>query len=223
MRPPAGHDRARSTAGPRLFPGRDCGTRHHAVATAHGRPSGSGVSPGLTLRRRRPVLGRPATSQGAPERDRLTTDTETGVAPGVDPRPQYAFKISMFNVSLQFTLIHAAGCALHRHTSRVIHRLESISLSHPPEVVRRMFHNTSLRYKLAVFAAARTTAANISVTMSTAPRERGGTAVDRSACETQPCCRASPRSGEATGWGERNITNRPTRRGKVLGDREQFR
>lgn len=26
---------------------------------------------------------------------------------------------------LQFTLIHAAGCALHRHTSRVIHRLES--------------------------------------------------------------------------------------------------
>ena len=26
--------------------------------------------------------------------------------------------------ALQFTLIHAAGCALHRHTSRVIHRLE---------------------------------------------------------------------------------------------------
>lgn len=25
---------------------------------------------------------------------------------------------------LQFTLLHAAGCALHRHTSRVIHRLE---------------------------------------------------------------------------------------------------
>ena len=25
---------------------------------------------------------------------------------------------------LQFTLIHAAGCALHRHTSRVIHRVE---------------------------------------------------------------------------------------------------
>ena len=25
---------------------------------------------------------------------------------------------------LQFTLIHAAGCALHRRTSRVIHRLE---------------------------------------------------------------------------------------------------
>ena len=28
---------------------------------------------------------------------------------------------------LQFTLIHAAGCALHRHTSRVIHRLELCS------------------------------------------------------------------------------------------------
>lgn len=26
--------------------------------------------------------------------------------------------------SLQFTLIHTVGCALHRHTSRVIHRLE---------------------------------------------------------------------------------------------------
>ena len=25
---------------------------------------------------------------------------------------------------LQFTLIHATGCALHRHTSRVIHRIE---------------------------------------------------------------------------------------------------
>lgn len=29
---------------------------------------------------------------------------------------------------LQFTLIHAAGCALHRHTSRVIHRLELYSV-----------------------------------------------------------------------------------------------
>ena len=28
---------------------------------------------------------------------------------------------------LQFTLLHAAGCALHRHTSRVIHRLELYS------------------------------------------------------------------------------------------------
>lgn len=28
---------------------------------------------------------------------------------------------------LQFTLLHAAGCALHRHTSRVIHRLELLT------------------------------------------------------------------------------------------------
>jgi len=28
---------------------------------------------------------------------------------------------------LQFTLIHAAGCALHRHANRVIHRLEFVS------------------------------------------------------------------------------------------------
>ena len=39
---------------------------------------------------------------------------------------------------LQFTLIHAAGCALHRHTSRVIHRLEvslafsNVFLTSPP-------------------------------------------------------------------------------------------
>ncbi len=33
---------------------------------------------------------------------------------------------------LQFTLIHAAGCALHRHTSRVIHRLELSFISLQP-------------------------------------------------------------------------------------------
>lgn len=31
---------------------------------------------------------------------------------------------------LQFTLIHAAGCALHRLASRVIHRLELFQLFH---------------------------------------------------------------------------------------------
>lgn len=36
---------------------------------------------------------------------------------------------------LQFTLIHAAGCALHRHTSRVIHRLE-LSISFLRELKR---------------------------------------------------------------------------------------
>ena len=51
------------------------------------------------------------------------TDPETGVAPG-----ETGAAICVQNVDvqcvLQFTLIHAAGCVLHRHTSRVIHRLE---------------------------------------------------------------------------------------------------
>ena len=39
-------------------------------------------------------------------------------------RPQCAFEMSMRLCVLQFTLIIAAGCALHRRTSRVIHRIE---------------------------------------------------------------------------------------------------
>ncbi len=56
------------------------------------------------------------------ERDGLcSTDPETGVASGM---PEAAICVQDFDVQcvLQFTLIHAAGCALHRHTSRVIHR-----------------------------------------------------------------------------------------------------
>ena len=51
------------------------------------------------------------------------TDPETGVASGL---PGAAICVQDIDVQcvLQFTLIHAAGCALHRHTSRVIHRLE---------------------------------------------------------------------------------------------------
>lgn len=53
----------------------------------------------------------------------LPTDPETGVASGC---PEAAICVQDVDVQcvLQFTLIHAAGCALHRHTSRVIHRLE---------------------------------------------------------------------------------------------------
>jgi hypothetical protein len=55
--------------------------------------------------------------------ERLSTDPETGVASGI---PEAAICVQDIDVQcvLQFTLIHAAGCALHRHTSRVIHRLE---------------------------------------------------------------------------------------------------
>ena len=52
-----------------------------------------------------------------------STDPETGVASGM---PEAAMCVQDVDVQcvLQFTLLHAAGCALHRHTSRVIHRLE---------------------------------------------------------------------------------------------------
>lgn len=37
---------------------------------------------------------------------------------------------------LQFTLVNAAGCALHRRTSRVIHRIELSQISKQPSTVR---------------------------------------------------------------------------------------
>lgn len=51
----------------------------------------------------------------------LIADPQTGVAPGW---PEAAMCVQGINVQcvLQFTLIHAASCALHRLTSRVIHR-----------------------------------------------------------------------------------------------------
>ena len=60
--------------------------------------------------------------------DLRSTDPETGVAPRM---PEAAICVQDIDVQcvLQFTLIHAAGCALHRHTSRVIHRLELYILS----------------------------------------------------------------------------------------------
>ena len=68
-----------------------------------------------------------STVHGASHESRLANDTltgaETGVATGL---PEAAMCVQEIDVQcvLQFTLIHAAGCALHRHTSRVIHRLE---------------------------------------------------------------------------------------------------
>jgi len=53
----------------------------------------------------------------------LSTDPETGVASELSEAAMCVQDIDVQCV-LQFTLIHAAGCALHRHASRVIHRLE---------------------------------------------------------------------------------------------------
>lgn len=72
---------------------------------------------------RRAVLRRPMREPLRAARDRRSTDPETGVASGM---PEAAICVQDIDVQcvLQFTLVHAAGCALHRHTSRVIHRLE---------------------------------------------------------------------------------------------------
>ena len=59
---------------------------------------------------------------------RFLTDPETGVASGV---PEAAICVQDLDVQcvLQFTLINAAGCALHRRTNRVIHRQECFQRS----------------------------------------------------------------------------------------------
>ena len=57
--------------------------------------------------------------------DKFLADPRTGVAMEGEP-PKAAMCVQDIDVQcvLQFTSIHAAGCALHRHTSRVIHRFE---------------------------------------------------------------------------------------------------
>ena len=58
----------------------------------------------------------------------LFTDPQTGEAPAGTRAAMCVQDVDVQRV-LQFTLIHAANCALHRHTSRVIHRIESFFLS----------------------------------------------------------------------------------------------
>ncbi len=57
------------------------------------------------------------------ELDFVCTDPRSDVVPGI---PETAICVRDVDVQcvLQFTLINAASCALHRRTSRVIHRLE---------------------------------------------------------------------------------------------------
>lgn len=73
--------------------------------------------------RHRARLRRPLREKLSAPRDMRFTDPETGVTSGL---PEVAICVQDFDVQcvLQFTLVNAAGCALHRHTSRVIHRIE---------------------------------------------------------------------------------------------------
>ena len=86
---------------------------HQQQTTRHpGRPNAPG--------RERPVLdcvSRPSDRRG----------------PGRDPGAAMCVQGIDVQCVLQFTLINAAGCALHRCTSRVIHRSElSLACSRPP-------------------------------------------------------------------------------------------
>ena len=76
-----------------------------------------------------PLYLRPAHQHTVPdyqplnELDFVCTDPRSDVVPGI---PETAICVRDVDVQcvLQFTLINAASCALHRRTSRVIHRLE---------------------------------------------------------------------------------------------------
>lgn len=58
---------------------------------------------------------------------RTCTDPQTGVAPREDAGAAMCVRSVDDQCVLQFTLVHAAGCVLHRRTSRVIHRRELFS------------------------------------------------------------------------------------------------
>lgn len=72
------------------------------------------------------------TAQGAGKTrepgDWLRGDSETDVVPGWCPETAMCVQDVDDQCVLQFTLSNAAGCALHRPTSLVIHRLELCSL-----------------------------------------------------------------------------------------------
>ena len=58
---------------------------------------------------------------------RTCADPQTGVAPREDAGAAMCVRSVDDQCVLQFTLVHAAGCVLHRRTSRVIHRRELFS------------------------------------------------------------------------------------------------
>ena len=65
-------------------------------------------------------VARPVAQKSA-KRDRVVGDPETDVAPGL---PEAAIRVQNIDAQcvLQFTLLLAASCVLHRRPSRVIHR-----------------------------------------------------------------------------------------------------
>lgn len=54
----------------------------------------------------------------------MTSRPSDGRGLGMEPEAAICVQDVDVQCVLQFTLIHAAGCALHRRTSRVIHRSE---------------------------------------------------------------------------------------------------
>lgn len=115
------------------FPGRGqtCPRASHEGEVRHRRES-SRTEPSLNLGRRSRATSnretraaKAATSQCANEHPReIWNPTLRRAWPRDLPGAAICVQDVDVQCVLQFTLIHAAGCALHRHTSRVIHRLE---------------------------------------------------------------------------------------------------
>ena len=104
-----------------LPPGREKALRRHRRTTRRGLGKGRGVH----LRPRGPsgVLERPrAREQRARSRDGYRSPTLRRAWLRVKTEAAMCVQGVDVHCVLQFTLIHAAGCALHRRTSRVIHR-----------------------------------------------------------------------------------------------------
>ena len=80
--------------------------------------------------------------------DLVNSDPETDVVPGCEPETAMCVQDVDDQCVLQFTLSHAVGCALHRHTSRVIHRLEGkeVITDHPVAYVSGLFRGSQLNW-----------------------------------------------------------------------------
>ena len=92
--------------------------RGRSAERANHRTRGEPTCLSLTTR----LIGDAATpARRDDERDRVRSDPETDVAPGL---PEAAIRVQNIDAQcvLQFTLLLAASCVLHRRSSRVIHR-----------------------------------------------------------------------------------------------------
>ena len=107
------------TPGPRARQPSSDLVRGRSAERANHRTRGEPTCLSLTARRETGDAATPV-RRGA-ERDRVCSDPETDVAPGL---PEAAIRVQIIDAQcvLQFTLLLGASSVLHRRSSRVIHR-----------------------------------------------------------------------------------------------------